>query len=404
MSVSPSISRRSFVQAAAAATAGVGLSPVLSSARASAATTGSRSGRSPALDRDMAGQLDQAIADTMVRLGIPGSIVGMWTPQGQYVKAFGISDRVTRAPMQTGLNMRIGSNTKTFVAAAVLQLVDQGKVRLGDPIARYVPDVPDGDRITIRELGRMQSGLYPYSGDDKFVTEVYTGPQRSFTPEQLLKFSFSHPLLFAPGTSYVYDNTNYVLLGLVVEKLSSQPLQDYLRDHIFRPLGLSHTVFPAGSEFPLPHAHGYTIDVLTDSVLDATDWNPSWGWAAGAMISTLSDLRRWAVIDATGAGMLRPSTQAERLQTVPALGTLAGARYGFGIIVSAGWVGHLGSIPGYESNVVYLPSQAISLVVLINTDIQVGTTSPATAVATQPVVPLSAAITSIVTPGHVYGT
>jgi D-alanyl-D-alanine carboxypeptidase len=404
MSVSPRISRRSFVQAAGAATAGVGLSSVLGSARASAATTGSRPGSSPALDGGMAGQLDQAIADTMVRLGIPGSIVGLWTPQGQYVKAFGISDRVTRAPMQTGLYMRIGSNTKTFVAAAVLQLADQGKIRLGDPIATYIPDVPDGDRITIHELGRMQSGLYPYSGDDKFVTEVYTDPQRSFTPEQLLKFSFSHPLLFAPGTSYVYDNTNYVLLGLVVEKLSGQPLRDYLRDHIFRPFGLSHTVFPVGSEFPLPHADGYTIDVLTASVLDATDWNPSWGWAAGAMISTLSDLRRWAVIDATGAGLLTPSTQAERLQTVPALGTLAGARYGFGIIVSAGWVGHLGSIPGYESNVVYLPSQAISLVVLINTDIQVGTTSPATAVATQPVVPLSAAITSIVTPGHVYGT
>ena len=99
----------------------------------------------------------------MKQASIPGSIVGLWMPGGSYVRAFGVTDKVTGAPMQTGFFMRIGSETKTFTVSAILQLVDQGLIGLDDPIAKYIPDVPDGQHITIRELARMQSGLYNYS-------------------------------------------------------------------------------------------------------------------------------------------------------------------------------------------------------------------------------------------------
>ena len=397
MSDSEGTTRRSFVRGAGLAAAGLGLGSVAGTAWPEAATASTRLGSSRGLGAGITRQLDQAIPVTMRQAGIPGAIVGLWTPGGSYVRAFGISDKVTGAPMQTGFYMRIGSETKTFTASAILQLVDQGKLHLDDPIGKYIPNVPDGDRITIRELARMQSGLYPYTSNQDLINEAYSNPQRSFTPGQLLGFSFSHPLDFQPGTNWEYDNTNYVLMGLVVEKLSGQPLGEYFKDHLFRPFGLRHTTLPAGSEFPAPHPHGYTINFLTESVVDATDWNPSWGWAAGAMISTLSDLRRWAPVVATGRGLLTPATQAQRLQTVHVPGAHADVSYGLGLLVNAGWRGHNGSLPGYESVTVYLPAEDTTMVLLLTTDTLVGPS------AEEPSSVLGTAITSIATPGHVYG-
>lgn len=330
----------------------------------------------------------------MKQASIPGSIVGLWMPGGSYVRTFGVADKVTRAPMRTGFYMRIGSETKTFTVSAILQLVDQGLIGLDDPIAKYVPGVPDGQQITIRELARMQSGLYNYSASPQFTEALYANPYRAWTPGQLLAYSFSRPLNFAPGAGWEYSNTNTVLLGLVVEQVSRQRLQDYLRDHIFRPFGLRQTIFPTGSEFPFPHAHGYSTNELTGEPVDATDWNPSWGWAAGAMISTLSDLRRWAPVLATGRGLLTPRTQAERLQTVHPAGAPSDVSYGLGLFVIAGWIGHNGSLPGYQSLTIYLPGEHATLVILINTDDAYQGQEPSTL--------LGEAITKIVTPGHVY--
>ncbi len=395
MSDSAGMTRRGFVRTAGVATAGLGLGSVMGTARAGTTTAEDRRVAGQGLDPGTASRLDAAIRAVMKQASIPGSIVGLWMPGGSYVRAFGVADKVTGARMQTRFYMRIGSETKTFTVSAILQLVDQGLIGLDDPIAKYVPDVPDGQHITIRELARMQSGLYNYSESPQFTKALYTDPYRAFTPQQLLAYSFSHPLNFPPGTSWEYSNTNTVLLGLVVELLSGQPLRDYLRDHIFRPFGLRRTIFPVGSEFPFPHAHGYSINELTGEPVDTTDWNPSWGWAAGAMISTLSDLRRWAPVLATGRRLLTPRTQAERLQAVPIPGAPTDVSYGLGLFVAAGWIGHNGSLPGYQSLTIYLPSEHATLVILINTDNSYQNQEPSTL--------LGEAITEIVTPDHVYG-
>ena len=155
---------------------------------------------------------------------------------------------------------------------------------------------------------------------------------------------------------------------------------------------------PSGSEFPSPHARGYTINLVTENVVDSTDWNPSWGWAAGALISTLSDLRQWAPILATGRGLLTPGTQAQRLQTVHVPGAAPDTFYGLGIFVSGGWTGHNGSIPGYETvNGFTFGLRTPPWSCPINTDILVETA------AQEPSSLLGTAITSIATPGHVYG-
>jgi D-alanyl-D-alanine carboxypeptidase len=338
-------------------------------------------------------RLDAAVNQAMAAVSVPGAIIGVWGPDGSYVRAVGVADMATGAPMKTDFYHRIGSQTKTFTATGVLQLADQGKVGLDDPIAKYIDGVPDGDKITLRQLLRMQSGLFNYSESPAFQEAMFADPRTPFSPQELLGFAFAEPNVFPSGEGFLYCNTNYILLGLVVEKVSGQPLQDYIRDHILTPLGMSHTSFPTTNAFPEPHAQGYTVQTDDGKEATATDWDPSWGWAAGAMISTLDDMHIWAPALATGK-LLTPKLQAERLQTVGAPGLPPQDGYGLGIFNLGGWIGHNGSLPGYQTVAVYLPEKQISMVILINTDIEQQGSEPSTTLAT--------AITKELTPDHIY--
>ncbi|MFE7169988.1 serine hydrolase domain-containing protein [Streptomyces sp. NPDC057616] len=337
-------------------------------------------------------RLDTAIEDVRRQAGIPGVVVGLWMPgKGCYVRATGVADTATGRPMRTGSFLRIGSETKTFTVTALLELVDQHRVRLDDPISRYVHGVPNGHRITLRHLAEMRSGLFPYTSDADFIHDLLSDPKRSFTLREVLAYGFRHDNTFAPGAQFEYSNTNLVLLGLVVEKVGGQRLADFIRTRVLRPSRLAHTLLPRGAEFPEPHPRGYTNQTLSGTVADATDWNPSWAWAAGAMISNLHDLRRWAKIVATGE-LLTPGTQAQRLKTLPT--GFPGTSYGLGIFETNGWIGHNGSIPGYETVTVYLPSKKATLVIMINTDTAYQGQEPSTL--------LARAVTGVVTPENVY--
>jgi D-alanyl-D-alanine carboxypeptidase len=345
-----------------------------------------------AIDPAVAQRLDSAITDAMNVASLPGVIVGLWGPDGQYVRAFGVADRAGGEPMKTDFYHRIGSVTKTFTVTAVLQLVDQGKLRLDDPIARYVDGVPRGGEITLRELARMQSGLHNYSAVEAFQKALYSDPWHPFTPRELIDYAFSAPNDFAPGQGFEYSNTNTVLLGMTVEKVSGQTLPDFIREHIIDPLKLSHTSFPTTNAFPAPHAQGYSQNAENQEVV-TSNWDPTWAWAAGAMISTLDDMRLWAEELAAGT-LLKPETQKQRLETVndPPLPPQDG--YGLGIFDLAGWVGHNGSLPGYQTVVVHLPEKQMTMVIMSNTDIPHQGGEPSTVLAN--------AITKIVSPDNVY--
>ncbi|MGW1147088.1 serine hydrolase domain-containing protein [Streptomyces sp. NPDC002454] len=346
----------------------------------------------PELDADLSARLDDAVRTVMSEANVPGVTVGLWAPgKGSYVRSFGVADKTTGERMDPDLFLRIGSETKTFTVTALLELVDQGKVGLDDPISRYVDGVPSGDRITLRELAGMRSGLFNYSMDEDFFKALTSDPERPFTPQELLDYAFKHPLQFEPGTQFEYSNTNLILLGLVVEQAGGMPLDEYVQRNVLDPAGLRHTVFPTDAAFPSPHAHGYTDQTASGRTEDATDWNPSWGWAAGAMISNLHDLRIWAPVLANGT-LLTPETQAERLKTGPAI--VPGAGYGLGIFNVQGWLGHNGSLPGYESLTIYLPGPKATLVVLLNTDTVHDGQQPSTL--------FGRAITELVTPRHVF--
>ncbi|MFE2528933.1 serine hydrolase domain-containing protein [Streptomyces sp. NPDC059382] len=367
-----------------------------------AATTTARGAATPSPSADDAfvaltpavkAKLDAAIAKTLRETKVPGAVVGLWAPgKGSYVKSFGVADKATGAPMKSDLNFRIGSETKTFTVTALLQLVDQGKIGLDDPIGKYIDGVPNGDKITLRELAGMRSGLFNYSEDPDFDKAFLTNPNRPFTPKELLAYSFKHPVNFAPNATFEYSNTNLILLGQVVEKITGRLLREVINQDVLVPANLGGTLFPTGSQYPDPHPQGYTNQSLSGKIVNSTDWDPSWAWAAGAMISNLHDLRSWAKTVATGT-LLKPATQAERLKTQP-IGIIPGASYGLGIFDVQGWIGHNGSIPGYETLTVYLPEADATMVIELNTDVTVGGQEPSTL--------FGEAVTSIVAPDHVY--
>ncbi|RVW02744.1 serine hydrolase domain-containing protein [Rhodococcus xishaensis] len=345
------------------------------------------------LDSAMADRIDAAIENTMTTASIPGAIVGVWGPDGNYVRALGVADKTLSTPMKTDFYSRIGSVTKTFVVTGVLQLVDEGLVALDDPISMYVEGVPSGDEITLRQLAGMQSGLPNYTANAEFQNALFKDPHAAFTPQQLLDYAFAEPAAFPPGQGLQYSNTNTILLGLVVEKVSGMSLPEYLSQKITQPMNMDHTSLPVTNAFPEPHPTGYTHQTADGEEAVSTDWNPSWGGAAGAMISTLDDLRIWTPALATGA-LLQPETQAQRLEMVAVEGAPSEISYGLGIFDVGGWLGHNGSIPGYQTVSMYLPERETTLVIMVNSDIPYEGNDPSAM--------LAQAITEIISPDNVF--
>ncbi|MFD3551118.1 serine hydrolase domain-containing protein [Streptomyces goshikiensis] len=343
-------------------------------------------------------RLDDAITAAMREAAIPGVGVGLWIDgDGSYVRSFGTADKATGTPLKTDMHTRIGSVTKTFAITAALQLVDDGKVRLDAPVSTYLDGVPGGENITVRQLADMRSGLYNYTEDPRWLATFKADPYRAWTPRELLAIAFRHPADFPPGARWAYSNTNTVLLGLLVEKVSGQPLHTYLEQHVLEPAGLDATSLPTGAEIASPFVHGYTNFTPDGATVDASAWNPSWGWAAGAMTSTMDDLRSWVPTLVSGRlpdgdRLLEPDTQAQRLHVLPT--GHPGVRYGLGIADIDGWVGHNGELPGYETIAVRLPQARATLVIVVNSDVdgKFGSLSGL----------IAHAVTKIVTPEHVW--
>jgi D-alanyl-D-alanine carboxypeptidase len=342
----------------------------------------------------LAAKLDRAIEERLTQMDAPGAIVSLSIPgEIDYVKAFGVGDTATGIPMLVDNHNRIGSVTKTFTGTAILQLVDQGRIRLSDTISQYVDGVPSGDVITLDMLGRMRSGLANYTDSDTFTDLLYRespmGPDAfAVTQSNLVEWAFAQPMSFPPGTQYEYSNTNTVLLGMVVENVTDVPLGQFLQDNIFGPLGLTQTSYPINGWLPAPYATGYT-KAPDDTILDASLWNPAWADAAGKIVSNVYDMRTWARALGTGT-LLRPGTQAERIGNGSPV--VAGVDYAFAIFNAQGWRGHNGDIPGYATVAVYLPERDATLVVFVNSDV------PEPHSAGQ----IADVVTRIVTPDHVY--
>lgn len=309
----------------------------------------------PAFPEATRTKLDAALRASRAALNVPGVIASLYIPgEGLWESVDGVANKQTQQPIAAGMHTRIGSITKTFVVTAILQLADERKLNLSDPVAKYLDFVPNGANITLRMLANMTSGLLSYTAVDAWVDELLRNPYLRFTARELLDVGFNNPEKFAfepPGSNIQYCNSNTVVLGLVVETVSGIKIEDFIAQRIIGPLGLSNTSWPTNTELPAPLAHGYTQQTPDGREADATFFDPSWGGAAGIMISDLEDMKTWA--RALGEGtLLSAEMQRERLTWAP-FGPPT-FRYGLGIGYYHGWIGHTGSLPGYNTAAFYL--------------------------------------------------
>ncbi|MCB1006802.1 MAG: beta-lactamase family protein [Acidimicrobiales bacterium] len=363
-----------------------------------AAGTTSESG--PALD---AAAITDTVDGLVTELQVPGAVVLVRKGDDEVLEAFGTrsldGDDVT-----VDDHFRVGSNTKTWTGTVLLQLVDEGLVALDDPIADTLPDVPGGDDITVAQLLDMRSGLFNYSELLSFNQAMDDEPGRAWEPEELVAIGVAEEPYFAPGEGFHYSNTNTVLAGLLIEELTGNPLADEFEARIFEPLGLERSSLPAidDASLPEPFAHGYLYGTnaatYQDLALpedqrqeaeagtllpnDVTDLNPSWGWAAGAGISTAGDLADY-VEALVGGGLLSDELQQERLDSLQSTDpdNPAAAGYGWALASFGPMLGHDGSMPGYQSFMGHDPERDLTLVVLTNLQASPGGVEPANEIA-----------------------
>ena len=306
----------------------------------------------------------------------PGVILGVPTPKGTWVTAIAIANQRSKAPMRANMHQRIGSVTKTFMGTLLMQLAGEHKLSLRDKVSKYLKGVPNGGTMTLRQVADMTSGVASYTADPAFMKALYSHPERRWRPGELLTIGFRHSPVFAPGTAFQYSDSNYILLGLVIQKVERRSLDAVLRQRIINPLKLSQTSWPgASAALPNPHAQGYTLQgQSSDRPANATKWNPSYAWAAGEMISTVGNLLVYGRALGTGKGLLRPTQQRERLHSFhpkipPESATLS---YGIGLVNDRGWIGHTGQVPGYTTAVYYRADIHTTVVVEANSDIVSG--------------------------------
>jgi CubicO group peptidase (beta-lactamase class C family) len=342
-----------------------------------------QSGKTPAYTAVLEPALEQLRREMLV----PAAGVLVQSAQlGDWGMAFGTRTLHGADPVTLGDHVRIGSNTKTMTGTVTLQLVDEGKLRLNDPVAKYRPDVPNGDRITIDQLLRMRSGLYNYSESLELNLSLDETPERIWKPDELLAIAYERPLMFAPGAMYSYSNTNYILLGLIIEQLTGDSAENQFQQRLFAPLGLSGSLLPTltSSAIPDPRPRGYqfgtNVETISSQVLpsdqqaqaaagtllptDVTDENPSWAWTAGSAISTAGDLARYSQA-LVGGGLLSSQLQAQRLTTMEPTDPTNpnGTSFGLGLAKIGPMYGFIGNIPGYNSFAGHDPSRGITLIV-----------------------------------------
>ena len=262
----------------------------------------------------------QEALDKITTQGAPGAEAVVIDHGHVTVTRSGVGDVSTGKPFPRDAVFRAGSITKTFVATVVLQLVAAGKVKLDEPIERYLPGVVtgngnDGTKITVRNLLQHTSGIYNYTAD-LVTTDLEALRHRGAEPAELVAMALKHPPLFAPGSTWSYSNTNYILAGMLVEKVTGHDLATEITSRISRPLGLCDTSLPGrGDELlPDPHPRGYLP--LGGTLADFTELDPSIAGAAGALVSTARDLDTF--FTALLGGRLLPAAQlAEMQRTVP---------------------------------------------------------------------------------------
>jgi len=296
---------------------------------------------------------------------IPGMIVSYVCGDYKWEKAKGYADIEKKTPMKLDNTYRIGSVTKTFTISVLLQLVDEGKLTLDDKLSKYFPEITNADIITIRMLADMRSGLYNYSESKEFDDTLTNRPSKVWTDSELIKMAMLYPPYFQPDSGFHYSNTNTIIIGQIIQKLTGNSWQEEVKKRIIESLGLKNTWTANGRSMIGDYSHGYMqMDSASNKLTDVTDYyDVSWASAAGDIISDINDIKIY--LRALGNGKFySQKMQDARKQWAITHGDL---KYGLGIFSVGGFLGHNGGIPGFTNFSAYSPERNCSIIVMYNT-------------------------------------
>ncbi|WP_026248609.1 serine hydrolase domain-containing protein [Streptomyces sp. LaPpAH-108] len=304
--------------------------------------------------------------------GAPGAAARIDDHGRTYLISRGLADRGTKRPMSTGDRFRIGSVTKTFSTVVLLQLADEHKLDLDSPVNHYLPGLLPDDRITVRHLLNHRSGLYDFSNDmfAQSVSGFESVRDKVFTYRQLVALSLKKPRTNAPGAAYSYSNTNFVVAGLLIEKLTGHSVRTEYQSRVIKPLKLADTFYVhPDTKIPGRYARGYlTPDKAGAALVDATDQTVSWAQSAGAIISTAKDLNTF--YSALVGGRLLSSARLAEMERFTKVNSTTA--YGLGLRrrdLSCGIsvYGHTGAVQGYYTYAFTSKDGGRSLTALVNT-------------------------------------
>jgi len=339
----------------------------------------------PTADPATADAVMKIVRDTMAEAHLKAVIVRA-TIDGKEVLTRAAGESMTGVPATAAMHFRNGAVAIAYVSTLLLILVDEGKVGLDDKLSKWLPDVPNSDRVTLRQLAQMTSGYVDYViGNTDFEKAIYENPFRQWEPDELLGFATSRPLLYDPGTNWNYAHTNYVLLGLALEKATGQEMPKLLSEKVLRPLGLTNTANSFTPEIPAPTLHAFTserratlgIPSGTAFYEESTFWNPSWTITHGAIQTTnIYDLEASAAGIGSGKLLSKNSYQTMvstdlRGKTRPLEGCPTCAEmtevytYGMGIVISGDWLLQNPLFAGEAAVMAYLPSKKVSIAVAV---------------------------------------
>ncbi|MFI6097111.1 serine hydrolase domain-containing protein [Lentzea sp. NPDC051213] len=322
------------------------------------------------VDREVVQEgLDQVVATAALGVQLRATSDGE-----QFTARSGKAELNKDKPVPLNGKFRAGSITKMFVSTVVLQLAGEGKVDLAAPVETYLPGLID-QQITVRDLLQHTSGLYDHNDALPFDPAGFEQIRyRHWEPEELVAISTSRPLEFRPGTKWKYSNTNYVVAGLLIEKITGRPLERVVEQRVLKPLRLNDTVLPGDNDrIDGPHAHGYWA--IGGKPVDITRFNTSVFWAEGNIVSTTKDLDTFVAALASGR-LLRPAQQQELTRT-----TAVSPGYGLGVSIqvlpcgTTVW-GHDGGVPGSGSLVLTTPDLRKRVALNANTSLGEGDPSP----------------------------
>jgi CubicO group peptidase (beta-lactamase class C family) len=316
------------------------------------------------IDPALKARIDRIAAEVMEQRGVPSASVAV-VQDGKivYMHAYGRARIDPDKPATPEMRYSIGSISKQFSATAILLLQEQGKLTLDDPVGKYVPGLTRGNEVTIRQILSHTSGYQDYAPEDYPVASQL----KPVTPQQILNEWATKPLDFEPGTQWQYSNTNYVIAGLIIEKVSGQKLFDFLTDHIFRPLGMKSAWNSDAKELPPADAAPYMRNAL-GPLRPVPNGGEGWMFAAGELALTAHDVALWD-ISLMRRSILKPESYNQMFTEVK-LKDGSGTHYGLGVEIidrdGHRSIEHSGEVNGFVSDNEVLVDDGVAVTVLTN--------------------------------------